>query len=207
MKYLSVVLISGLVLLNVCGCTTSGVDEAALKSITFAVVNQFPEHPNYLKEKTLTAMQQNSAIESLAVKKQLTQVVQKFLAAKGYRVIEAESKAALKDGRADMVIEIVPLQISQKEGTFGYGFSDRKFLLGLINTKPQSYVALHLTLSRKNSMRVITTSKEERFSDIGVDTMPGEWNELSEKEKKRFEENLQANMAKAVDLLLSQLKL
>ena len=207
MKYLTLLMAAGLVLLNFYGCSTSGVDETALNPITFGVVNQFPDHPNYLKEKTLTAMQQNRVIDSLFVKKQLTQVVRTFLMAKGYRVIEAESKAALKDGRADMVIEIVPRQISKKEGTFGYGFSDRKFLLGLINTKPQSYVAMHLTLSRKNSMRVVTTDKEEQFSDIGVDTMPGEWTQLSEEEKKRFEENLQANMAKTTGLLLSRLKI
>ena len=207
MRYLTPVIFSGLVLLSFYGCGTSGIDDASLKSITFGIVNQFPDHPNYLKEKTLTARQQNTIIESLSVKGLFTRVVEEFLIAKGYRAIEVESKAALKDGRADMVIEIVPRQVSKREGAFGYGFFDRKFLLGLINTKPNSYVCLQLTLSRKNSIRVITTNREERFSEIGVDTMPGEWGQLTEAQKKRFEENLQANMAKTADLLLSRLKI
>ncbi len=207
MRYLTFLIVAGLVLLSFYGCGTSGIDDVSLNPIIFGVVNQFPDHPNYLKEKTLTARQQNTTIESLWVKGQLTRVVEQFLVAKGYRVIEVESKVALKDGRADMVIEIVPRQVSKREGTFGYGFSDRKFLLGLINTKPNSYVCLQLTLNRKNSMRVITTKREERFSDIGVDTMPGEWTKLTGAEKKRFEENLQANMAKTLDLLLSRFKI
>ena len=207
MRYLTSLIFAGLALLSFYGCGTSGIDDTSLKSINFGVVNQFPDHPNYLKEKTLTTMQQNMTIGSLSVKGQLTRVVEEFLIAKGYRVIEVESKEALKDGRADMVIEIVPRQVSKREGTFGYGFSDRKFLLGLINTKPNSYVYMQLTLSRKNSMRVITTNREERFSDIGVDTMPREWTKLTDAEKKRFEENLQANMAKTLGLLLSRLKI
>ena len=134
-------------------------------------------------------------------------MVEKFLVAKGYRVIEVESKEALKDGRADMVMQIVPRKVSKNEGTLGYGFADRKFLLGLINKKPYSYVSMELILSRKNSIRIISSKKEERFSNIGVETMPDQWGKLSENEKILFEENLQENMAKAMDILLSRLKI
>jgi hypothetical protein len=207
MRYVTSFLLAGFILLGAYGCSTSGIDETSIDSITFGVVNKFPDHPNYLKEKTLTVNQQNTIIESLFVKDSLTRTVEKFLIAKGYRVIEVESKAALKDGRVDMVIEIVPREIFKREGTFGYGFADRKFLLGLIENKPHSYVAMQLTLSRKNSMRVITTNKEERSSEIGINAMPDKWDQLPLEEKKRFEKNLQENMAKAADLLLSRLKI
>ena len=207
MKYLTLLLCASLALVNFYGCSTSGIDEATIKSITFGVVNKFPDHPNYLKEKILVAMHKNAIIESLSVKGQLTRMVEKFLVAKGYRVIEVESKEALKDGRADMVIEIVPRKVFKTEGAFGYGFADRKSILGLMNNKPHSYVSMELTLSRKNSIRIITTQKEERFSNIGVETMPDQWSQLEGSEKKLFEENLQENMAKAMDILLSRLKI
>lgn len=207
MGYLSTFLFAGLVLLNLCGCSTSGMNDGSLDPIVFGVVNQFPDHPNYLKEKTFTAMHQNTVIENLSVKDQLFQVVEQFLTAKGYRVIAAESKEVLKDGGVDMVIEIVPRNVFKREGAFGYGFADRNFLLGLIKNKPHSYVAMELKMSRKNSMRIITTNKEERFSEIGIDTMPDQWIQLTKDEKKRFEKNLQDNIAKTADLLLSRLKI
>ncbi len=207
MRTLISFLFAGLVLLNFYGCTTSGMDEASIKPITFGVINQFPDHPNYLKEKTLVAMHQTTIIESLSIKDQLTRVIEKFLIAKGYRVVEVDGKDALKDGRADMVIEIVPRNVYKREGTFGYGFADRNFLLGLIKNKPHSYAAMELILTRKNSRRIITTKKEERFSEIGIDSMPDQWSELTKDEKKRFEENLLENMAKTADLLLSRLKI
>jgi hypothetical protein len=207
MKYLTWLLCASLALVHFYGCRTSQIDEVSVKSITFGVVNKFPDHPNYLKEKTLVAMHRNTTIESLSVKEPLTRMVEKFLVARGYRVIEVAGREALKDGRADRVIEIVPRKVFKTEGTFGYGFADRKFLLGLINNKPYSYVSMELLLSRKNSMRIITTKKEERFSNIGIETMPDEWRQLTEIEKKLFEENLQENMAKAMDILLSRLKI
>ncbi len=207
MRTLISFLLAGLVLLNFYGCSTSGTNEASLQPITFGVINQFPDYPNYLKEKTLVAMHQTTIIESLFVKDQLTRIVEKFLIAKKYRVIEVDSKDALKDGRADMVIEIVPRNVFKTEGTFGYGFADRNFLLGLIKNKPHSYVAMELILTRKNSRRTITTKKEERFSEIGIDSMPDQWTQLTKDEKKRFEENLLENMAKTADILLSRLKI
>ena len=207
MRILISFLFAGLVLLNFYGCSTSGMDEGSLSPITFGVINQFPDHPNYLKEKTLVAMHQNTTIESISVKGQLTRVVEQFLIAKGYRVIEVDSKDALKDGRADMVIEIVPRNVFKREGTYGYGFADRSFLLGLIKNKPHSYVAMELILKRKNSRRIITTKKEERFSEIGIDSMPDKWTQLTKDEKRRFEENLLENMAKTADILLSRLKI
>ncbi len=207
MRTLISFLFAGLVLLSFYGCSTSGMDDASLQPITFGVINRFPDHPNYLKEKTLVVMHSNTIIESLFVKDQLTRVVEKFLIAKKYRVIEVDDKDALKDGRADMVIEIVPRNVFKKEGAFGYGFADRNFLLGLIKNKPHSYAAMELILSRKNSRRITTTKKEERFSEIGMDSMPDQWSELTKDEKKRFEENLLENMAKTADLLLSRLKI
>ena len=207
MKYRMLLLCAGLVLANFYGCRTSGIDKASINAITVGVVNNFPDHPNYLKEKTLVAMHKNATIEGLAVKVPLTNMVERFLVARGYGVIEVASKEALKDGRADMVIEIVPRNVFKTEGTLGYGFADRSFLLGLIKNKPYSYVSMELTFSRKNSMRVITTRKEERFSDIGIETMPAQWSQLSEIEKKLFEENLQENMAKTMDILLARLKI
>ncbi len=207
MGYLSPFLFAGLVLLNFCGCGTSGMNDGSLDPIVFGVVNQFPDHPNYLKEKTFTAMHQNTIIETLLVKDQLFQVVKQFLTAKGYRVIAADNNEVLRDGRADMVIEIVPRNVFKRDGAFGYGFADRNFLLGLIKNKPHSYVAMELKMSRKNSMRIITTKKEERFSAIGIDAMPDQWTQLTKDEKERFKKNLQENIAKTADLLLLRFKI
>jgi hypothetical protein len=207
MRYLYYFLFAGMVLLNVYSCTTSKIETSHIKPIRFGVVNKFPDHPNWLKEKTLTVNQKSAVIDSLFVKDQLTLAVEKSLVSKGYEVVAVESKDALKEGLADMVIEIVPREVFKKEGTLGYGFADRKFLLGLIKNKPHSYVAMELTLSRKNSGRVIKTGREERFSEIGMDTMPDGWDQLSLEDKKMFEENLQENMVKTADLLLSRLKI
>lgn len=207
MKYLIYILAAGLILANVNSCVSSKVNEKSIPSTTFGVLNSFPDHPNYLKNKILVAKNKTSAIETLSLKFQFSEVVTQFLTDKGYQVIEVDSKTALKEGQVDMLIEIVPRQVHKMEGMMAYGFSDRKGLLGLVNQSPRSYVAMHLELSRGNSKRINKTNREERFSDLGTDTMPDTWDELTQEDKQKFEDNLRENMGKITYILMSRLKI
>ncbi len=196
MKYLIYLLAAGLLLAGLNSCVSSKTSESPTPSVTFGVLNSFPEHPNYLKNKTLVAMNKTDVIPTLSLKSQFTEVVTQFLTDKGYQVRVVDSKTALKEGQVDMLIEIVPREVHKMEGMKAYGFSDRKFLLGLVNQPPRSYVAMHLELSRGNSKRIIKTNREERFSDLGTDTMPDTWDHLTQEDKQKFEENLRENMDK-----------
>lgn len=205
MKYLIYILAAGLMLSVLNSCISSGPNEKNIPSVTFGVLNSFPDHPNYLKNKTLVAMNKSDVISTLSLKPQFTEAVTLFLKDKGYQVKEVDSKTALKEGQVDMLIEIVPREAYKMEGMKAYGFSDRKILLGLVNQPPRSYVAMHLEMSRANSKRIIKTKREERFSDLGIDTMPDTWEELTQEGKLSFEGNLRANMEKIIYILMSRL--
>ncbi len=172
----------------------------------FGIVNTFPEHPQYIKKKTLVAGHKVAMVESISVKNQLTEMVARFLEESGYRAVSVDDRSALTSGQVDMLIEIVPKKAMNIKGLFACGFSDRKFLLGLVNQPPRSYIGIQLALSRKNSTRVVTTRPQGRFSQLNTD-MPDTWEALSRREKKRFEANLRENLAKATYLSLKQLKI
>ena len=207
MKYLIYILAAGLMLAGLNSCISSKTSESPTPSVIFGVLNSFPDHPKYLKNKILVVKNKTTTIDTLSVKSRLTEAVSQFLKDKGYQVKEVGSKTALKEGQVDMIIEIVPREVHKMEGMTAYGFSDRKGLLGLVNQSPRSYVAMHLELSRANSKRIIKTNREERFSDLGVKTMPDNWEELTQEEKHTFEENLLENMEKNTYILMSRLKI
>ncbi|WDP87296.1 MAG: hypothetical protein HUN05_21020 [Desulfobacter sp.] len=189
------------------GCFGAGAEKGALLPIKFGVLNLFPEHPYYIKQKTLAVNQKALVVEDLELKDQFTDIVVDYLLAKGYAVEVVEDASALKAGEVDMLLEIVPRQVRQTQGMFGYGFSDRKILLGLISQLPRSYVSMHLSLSRKNSRRILHTRREERFSQLEINFMPETWDELSKDDKESLEANLRSNMAKILYLQLNQFKI
>ncbi len=94
----------------VSGCFGSGTkDELTPK--TFGILNSFPDHPLYLKKKTLVARHKTAGIESLFVKSLFTEVLTQHLEGKGYLVKVVDDKDALKSGEVDMLIEIVPREV------------------------------------------------------------------------------------------------
>ena len=190
----------------VSGCFGSGTKDRLTPKI-FGILNSFPDHPLYLKKKTLVAQHKTAGIESLSVKSQFTEVMTQHLEGKGYLVKVVDDRAALTSGEVDMLIEIVPRGVFKVEGMYAYGFADRKFLLGLVKQPARSYVAMQLSLRRANSSRVINTKRQERFSQLGMDVMPETWDELPEEDKEAFEANLRDNMAKALYLSLRELKI
>jgi hypothetical protein len=190
----------------VSGCFGSGTKDQ-LTPKTFGILNSFPDHPLYLKKKTLAVRHKTAGIESLSVKSQFTEVLSQHLEGKGYLVKVVDDIDALKSGEVDMLIEIVPREVFKTDGMFAYGFADRKFLLGIVNQPARSYVAMNLSLRRANSSRVINTKRQERFSHLGMDVLPETWDELSAEDKEAFEANLRDNMAKATYLSLKELKI
>lgn len=188
------------------GCMGRGTGPGDIPGKTFGVLNSFPKAPIYLKNKTLEVTRRVEAIESLSLKSQLTASAIHFLRGKGYRVVPVEDRSALEKGTVDMLIEIVPRQVHKISGMEAYGFSDREILLGLVKQPAVSFVALQLVFSRKNSPRIIRTHTEERFSRLEKN-MPDTWEALSEDDKGAFEQNLKENLAKAVYLSLSRLKI
>ena len=207
MKALFRIMALGGMVMLLAGCWGSGPETSPVTPIRFGILNSFPDHPLYLKKKTLVAMHKSETITALSPKSQFSESVKAFLEEKGYAAETVADKSALKDGRVDMLIEIVPRQVHKIEGMVAYGFSDRKFLLGIVNQPPRSYVSVELELSRKNSVRVVKTGREDRFSGLDIETMPGTWEELSGEDKEMFEANLRDNMAKAVYILLNKLKI
>lgn len=190
------------------GCATRETTDPDLVPRTFGIVNRFPDHPNYLKKRTLTAMHRIAAVDGLDLRPVLTEAVASFLRDKGYRVVEVEGDEALTDGRADMIIEMIPRAVYKMDGTMGYGFVDREFLLGLVKNAPVSYVAMELAFKRKNSVRIIRTQKEERFSRLDIQgMMPDRWAELSAEQQAAFERNLRENLIVTVRRLLETLKI
>ncbi|MCG8634502.1 MAG: hypothetical protein MI863_11785 [Desulfobacterales bacterium] len=203
LRYLILVIVAAAF---VSGCFGSGAKDR-LTPKTFGILNSFPDHPLYLKKKTLVAQHKTAGIESLSVKSQFTEVMTQHLEGKGYLVKVVDDRAALTSGEVDMLIEIVPRGVFKVEGMYAYGFADRKFLLGLVKQPARSYVAMQLSLRRANSSRVINTKRQERFSQLGMDVMPETWDELPEEDKEAFEANLRDNMAKALYLSLRELKI
>lgn len=189
------------------GCLGSSSGPTGMPGKTFGVFNAFPDHPLYLKKKTLVAGHRSGGIQTISLKPELTAAVIRFLEAKGYRAVAVNDPSALKAGEVDMLIQILPRKVHKMEGMVAYGFSDREFLWGLVKRPASSFVAMQMTLQRGNSPRIYKAAPEERFSGLETGMMPETWEALSRKEQEAFEENLRENMVKAAYISLSRLKI
>jgi len=166
--------------------------------LTIGVLNEFPESPNYIKQRTLVFRHQKSGYDKGGFKDLLTQSASDFLVSKGYKVLEVDSKNALKEGRADILLEIQPMNIFKQDDTLGYGFYDRKFLQILLKKPATSYICMNLNLYRKNSLSVKRSGRQENFSKLDFPELPESLDELTADQKKSMSLNLEQNIRNAI---------
>ncbi len=204
MKLFSQILMCILFLMLVAACSTTVNNPKPNSKTTVGVLNKFPEQPRYIKQKTFVFRHQASDVQTTKFKTVITQTTKDYLVAKGYKVLEVQSKEALKDGSVDMIVEIVPRHVLKQEDRFGYGFSDRSFLL-VIKNPPNSYVCLHLSLHRKDKAKIKKTDREESFSRLDIETLPDEVKDLTQEQKDMMFDNLKENITKTIHRMMPKL--
>ncbi len=208
-RFASLWLLLGALALFLPGCWLFGGEPSGMPEKVFGVHNTFPAHPQYLakNDPAPASGEDVGIIEELSLKSCLTRDAIRFLEAKGYRAVAVEDSSALENGTVDILIHLLPLQVFRGQGMSGYGFSGRESLWGLVKPPAASFVALQVEMRRRVSSRVITAGPVERFSQLEGGDMPESWDRLSGEKKEAFERNLTENMAKAVYLSLSRLKI
>ncbi len=173
--------------------------------LTVGILNEFPDAPNYIKQRTFVFLHQKKGYDSGRFKDVLTQSASKFILSKGYRVIEVEDRTALNDGRADMLLQIQPLDIYKQEGTRGYGFYDRAILGVVIKQPARSYICMNVYLYRKDSIFNKRTGRQENFSKLTFAELPESPDQLTADQKKTMSANLEQNIKDTIFRVLPML--
>ncbi len=206
MKQFFCIMLLGILMLSVFACAPSPTMTETSDMIV-GIQNQFPDAPKYIKSRTFVFRHQVSNIDTKKFKDAITQSARDYLVSKGYKVIEVEDKTALEDGRADMIVKIVPMDIFKQDGTLGYGFYDRKILEVLIKQPARSYICLDMNLYRKGHRTITRTGRQENFSKLDIKELPDSPEQLTENEKKEMALNLEKNISETVFRVLPMLGL
>ena len=206
MKLFYKIILTGIFLFSMFACAPSVTQHDASK-LTVGILNEFSDTPNYIKERTFTFRHQIGDYGIDGFKNILMQSAEEYLIPKGYKVINVEDKTALKDGRADMIVQIVPMDIFKQDGTPGYGFYDRKILGILIKQPARSYICLNMNLIRKDYFKGVRTGRQENFSKLLVKELPDSPDQLTEDERKEMSLNLKNNIRKTIFRVLPMLGL
>ncbi len=196
--------LTGLVLMVLVACAPS-IDPNTGDGLTVGILNEFPDNPNYVKQKTLVLMHRITPYASGRFKDLLTQSASEFLMSRGFRAVEVEGVAAIKDGRVDLLIQIQPLNIYKQEDTSGYGFFDRKILKVVIEQPARSYICMNLNLHRKNSLLIRRTGRQENFSKLPFSDLPDSPDQLTDDQQKVMSANLERNIKDTVVRVLPML--
>jgi hypothetical protein len=196
----------GMLLFPILACSQPIIRNDAT-SLTIGVLNEFPDTAQYIKKRTFVFRHQIAAYEEDRFKKFLTHSAEGYLISKGYKVIEVKDKTALTDGRADMIVQILPMIIFKQDGTLGYGFYDRKLLVVVLKQPAKSFICLNMKLYRKDRGKVVSTKRQEGFSNLMIKELPDSPDQLSENEIKEMSLNLERNIKKTIIRSLSVLGL
>lgn len=184
-------------ILSVFSCASITQNDPA-SQLTIGIWNEFPETPNYIKKQTFIFRHKIAGYDTEAFKQVLTRSVEEYLTSKGYKVIEVQDKAALDNGRADMIVQILPIDIFKQEGTLGYGFYDREILKFVIKQPARSYVCMNMTLHKKGTRKVKRTGRQETFSRLKNKELPDSPDQLTDEQKKEMALTLNKDIEKTV---------
>ncbi len=206
MKLFFKIILTGIFLFSLFAYAPSVTPHGA-SNLTVGILNEFPDTPNYIKKRTFVFRHQVAGYGTDEFKNILTQSAEEYLISKGYKVINVENKTALKDGRADMIVQIQPMDIFKHDGTLGYGFYDKKILEVLIKQPARSYICLNMNLTRKDHFKAVHTGRQENFSKLIVKELPDSPDQLTEDERKEMSLNLENNIRKTIFRVLPMLGL
>ena len=206
MKLFYKIVLMGMLLFPILSCSQPVVMNDAT-SLTIGILNEFPDTAQYIKKRTFVFRHQVSAYEEDRFKKFIIHSAEGYLISKGYKVIEVKDRTALTDGRADMIVQILPMMIFKQDGTLGYGFYDRKLLVVVLKQPAKSFICLNMKLHRKDSGKVVDTKRQEGFSKLMIKELPDSPDQLSENEIKEMSVNLENNIKKTITRSLSVLGL
>jgi len=182
-----------------CAAPLTKTDLNTIKSI--AIVNEFPNQPNYAIIGTTIFNNEYDGLKSDAFLKKVSSVTIEYLSKKGYDVKEIDGKNKSNYKNYDFVLTLIPRDIYQMPGTYGYGVNQRSFLG--IKGKPIIYVALNM---RPELHGRVTGSAyyNQSTTELTFDTLPEKWSGLSESQKKEITEKLNENIEKAITELLGE---
>lgn len=206
MKFFYKIVLMGMLLFPILACSQPVIRNDAT-SLTIGILNEFPDAAQYIKKRTFVFRHQVETFEKDRFKKVITHSAEDYLISKGYKVIAVKDKTALTDGRADMIVQILPMNIFQQDGTLGYGFYDRTLLVVVLKQPAKSFICLDMKLHRKDSGKVVSTKRQEGFSNLMIKELPESPDRLSENEIKAMSLNLDNNIKKTIIKSLSVLGL
>jgi hypothetical protein len=183
-------IIGSLILLTACA---SPLTKQELESIhTVGVVNGFPESPNFVNIGTTVFNNEYDEVSDPTLKGFVTNEVLSQIKLRGY---SAEISENIADENVDLVMVIVPREIYNMIGTYGYGFYQRSMFS--VSVFEKSYIALNLRPTTKGSSRC-DTCYGQSMTDLPISEMPEKWSELEDSKQEEFIKILKQDIKNAV---------
>lgn len=189
--------LAAIVALSACATPLREEQRSAIKMV--GIVNDFPEHANFIVIGTTIFSNKKGDIEAPGLKDEITERVAAILRERGYNPEGVPS--GQPTDKYDIVLRLLPRDVYNTPLLFGYGFYQR-FLLGNSMMR-QSYVALNLIPMIKGRSTCMACY-EFAHSDLPFDTMPEHWTDLSEADQKIYLDSLRKDVDAAMIKLLDE---
>lgn len=200
MNRISTLMAIAVFLLAGCATPLPPSQRAAIQRV--AVVNGFPDRPNFTHVGTTVFNNSYESADESSFKRLVTETVMDSLRQRGFA---PESVASLEGaGGYDLVIEIVPRDAYGVPHSFGYGFYRRTFLGAPMGQ--MSYVALNLVPILHGDRRCSACYGESQ-TPLPTEKMPDTWEQLDDAEKRLFTDALGRDIKKAVSIAFAKTKL
>ena len=168
---------------------------------TAGIVNNFPKEPTFNVIGTTVFNNEYRTITDASFHNKVTEIVTKRLESKGFTVTSLEQGEEINKNKVDLLIEIIPRDMYQVPGTYGYGVNQRSFLGK--KASPVVYVALNISpyLHGESKGSAFYLQKAERLS---FDDLTGNWDDLSTQKKEEIIIRLNSMIEKTITELLSK---
>jgi len=159
---------------------------------TIGIINKFPDYPNFVTIGTTVFTNEYAEIKDSQFKQYLSSSAKRYLIAKGFQVslINDNEKSSY-----DMVVELLPRDMYEMPGTFGFGLNQR-YIFGFAQ-KPIVYVALNIVPSIKGKIKC-SACYLQKFTQVAIGELPQQWSELSDQNKQIVTQSLKHNIEIAI---------
>lgn len=200
LRKLKLVTVTALILL--CTACSAPLTKSQLDTAkTAGIVNNFPKEPTFNVIGTTVFNNEYRNISDTSFHDKVTDIVMKRLESRGFNVTSFEQGGESNKDKVDLLIELIPRDMYQVPGTYGYGVNQRSFLGK--KASPVVYVALNISpyLHGESKGSAFYLQKAERLS---FDDLAENWDDLPAQKKEEIIISLNSMIEKTITELLNE---
>jgi hypothetical protein len=194
-------LISITALILLCTACSAPLTKTQLESAnTAGVVNNFPKEPTFNVIGTTVFNNEYASITDSSFHNKVTEIVTKRLESRGFNVTTFEQDDEDNKSKVDLLIKIIPREVYQIPGTYGFGVNQRSFLGK--KASPVVYVALNISPylhgeSKGNAFYL------QNLEQLTFDDLAESWDSLPTDKKEEIITTLNTKIESTINELLN----